>query len=376
MWVTVAVGLLASLALLAIGRGIDDGRDHLRDDAARVAAASALRAQFDAADGQVRDIAGLFGATHRVDAHEYLAFTTPMLRRSDAASLIYLTLVPGDRRAAFERESGVPITEVGPGGAPRPAGRRGRYLVVTYEVRAGAGRNLEGLDVLGLPGRRALVDRAARTGEVAISPPVRLSSSGERGLLVVAPVHRSGELVGVVSGAFRDTVLVGAVRSALRRNVGLTVTTADAVLGARGRVPAGAERSRVVHGGQTFEVAVAVPHPGLRFGPLGFGVGALLTALVLIVQNTLRTRRRLAIGEARFVDAFEASPVGQGLTAGDGFSSARTRRCRRSPVTRPRRSRSATRSTSSTPATAPARRRCSHARSPSPASPPAPRSAC
>ena len=166
MWVTVAVGILASLALLAVGRGIDDGRDRLRDDAARVAAASALRAQFDVAESQVRDIAGLFEASRRVEPHEYRAFAAPMLERSDANSFIYLTLVEGDRRAAFERASGVRITERGPDGALRPAGRRDRYLVVTYVVLAGDGRNLEGLDVLGLPGRRALVDRAARTGEV------------------------------------------------------------------------------------------------------------------------------------------------------------------------------------------------------------------
>ena len=152
MWVTVAVGILASLALLAVGRGIDDGRDRLRDDAARVAAASALQAQFDVAESQVRDIAGLFEASQRVEPDEYRAFVAPMLDRSEANSFIYLTLVAGDRRAAFERASGVPITERGPDGALRPAGRRDRHLVVTYVVLAGDGRNLQGLDVLGLPG--------------------------------------------------------------------------------------------------------------------------------------------------------------------------------------------------------------------------------
>ncbi len=318
MWVTVAVGLLASLALLAVGRGIDHGRDRLRDDAARVAAASALRAQFDVAESQVRDIAGLFAASRRVESHEYRAFAAPMLERSDANSFIYLTHVEGDRRAAYERASGVRITERGPDGAPRPAGRRDRYLVVTYVALDGDGRNLEGLDVLGLPGRRALVDRAARTGEVAISPQVKLSSSDEPGLLVIAPVYEDGRLEGVVSGAFRDSVLVGAVRHALRRNVGLRVTNADAVLGTQGTVPADAERTRIAYGGQELAVAVAAPHPGLRFGPLALALGALLTALAVILQNASRTRRRLAAGEARFADAFEASPVGQGLASHAG----------------------------------------------------------
>ena len=337
MWVTVAVGLLASLALLAVGRGFDHGRDRLRDDAARVAAASALRAQFDVAESQVRDIAGLFAASRRVESHQYRAFAAPMLERSDANSFIYLTHVEGDRRAAYERASGVRITERGPDGSPRPAGRRDRYLVVTYVALDGDGRNLEGLDVLGLPGRRALVDRAARTGEVAISPQIKLSSSDEPGLLVIAPVYEDGRLEGVVSGAFRDSVLVGAVRHALRRNVGLRVTNADAVVGTRGTVPADAERTRIAYGGQELAVAVAAPHPGLRFGPLALALGALLTALAVILQNANRTRRRLAGGEARFVDAFEASPVGQGSPPTPRFDRVNPALC---SITGPRHGRS------------------------------------
>ena len=84
-------------------------------------------------------------------------------------------------------------------------------------------------------------------------------------------MFESGRLTGIVSGAYRDDVLVGAVRRALRRNVGLRVTNGEATLGSRGSVPGDAERSRVAYGGQTFQVAVAAPHPGLRFGPLALG---------------------------------------------------------------------------------------------------------
>ncbi len=133
MWVTVAVGLLASLALLAVGRGIDAGRDRLRDNAARVAAANALRSRFDALDGQVRDISGLFGASRRVEPAEFRQFVRPMLRRSGASSLVYVRLVDGSERERFEREAGMPIRERGPpgagrlapGGAPSRGGGRG-----------------------------------------------------------------------------------------------------------------------------------------------------------------------------------------------------------------------------------------------------------
>ena len=126
--------------------------------------------------------------------------------------------------------------------------------------------------MLGLPGRRELVERAARTGEVAISSPIRLSSSDERGLLVIAPVFESGRLAGVVSGAYRDSVLVGAVRArAAPQRRAARDQRATRCSGTRGSVPRDAERSRVAYGGQTFEVAVAAPHPGLRFGPLALG---------------------------------------------------------------------------------------------------------
>ena len=261
MWVTVAVGILASLALLAVGRGIDDGRDRLRDDAARVAATSALRAQFESVDGQVRDISGLFQSSRRVERHEYREFARPMLRRSGASALVYLSLVEGDERARFERTHGRVIRERAPDRSLRPAGMRDRYLVVTLAEFDTPGIDIDGLDILPLPDRARTLGRVEATGLVSATRSIMLASDGREGLALFAPVHRDGRLVGVISGAFNHTVLAAGVYRAVNRRVGLRVATGEAVLGARGALPAGAARSRLAYGGQTFDVAVTGSAP-------------------------------------------------------------------------------------------------------------------
>ena len=218
------------------------------------------------------------------------------------------------RRACRSRERG-------PDGTLRPAGRRDRYLVVTYVVhRPATAQPRRASTCSGFRGGDALVDRAGRTGEVAISLDPAEPPATSAGCSCSRRCTGRGELAGVVSGAFRDRVLVGAVRDALRRNVGLRVTPTPAtVIGAQGTVPTDAERTRIAYGGQVFEVAVAAPHPGLRFGaararPRRAADGARASSC----RTRQRTRRRLAVGEARFADAFEASPVGQGLASPRG----------------------------------------------------------
>jgi diguanylate cyclase (GGDEF)-like protein/PAS domain S-box-containing protein len=319
LYLTVAVGTALSLALALAGSRIDGERDAVRDDAARVAAASALRGQLDLLDGQVRDIAGLFAASRTVEPYEFGAFAAPMLQRSGANAFSFLRWVPDARRAAYERVHGGPIREAAPGGGFREAGRRPRYMVVERAAYATPGGSLVGVDVLPQPGRAEAIARAERTADVSAIASTRLSRSGQRGVLVIAPVRTRSGAPGAVVGAFTHRALLSAVRDAVGPDVPVTLRAGSAVLGEPGRVPGDARQATETYGGQRFAVAIAAPgQPGLRFGPLGLAVGALLTLLALIVQNAARARRRLAMRDARLAEAFEASPVGQALAFRDG----------------------------------------------------------
>jgi diguanylate cyclase (GGDEF)-like protein/PAS domain S-box-containing protein len=317
LWLTATIGTLVSVAFLAAGLRIDAGHDRVRDDAARVAAASALQAQIDALDGQVRDLAGLFAASRDVEPGEYRAFTQPMLQRSGADALVFLLAVPQARRAEVERALGGPVLEQTPEGSLRSAARRDRYAVVTRATFSSEGRSLDGLDVLTLPGRREAIERAWRTSDVAAIGSLTMSRNAERGLAIFAPVRNGDGTSGIVVGSFSHRVLLAGIRRAIGPDVALRMAVGGTLIAggaAKDRKPA-----RVSYGGQVFEIsAVAPPESGLPLGPLAFGVGALLTVLVLIMENALRTRRRLAIRDERITEAFEASPVGQGLGFRDG----------------------------------------------------------
>ena len=310
---------MLSLALLAAGLRIDASRQKVRDDAARVAASSALRAQVDALESSVRDLAGLFEASHNVEPDEFQAFVRPMLPRSNANALVFLRDITEAQRAAFEREQGAPIRELAPDGSVRVAGHRSRYIVVVRAAFASRGIDLIGIDALSQQGRRNTIERAERAGMPTATGSVALARNGERGTIVFTPVTTGNGQRGFVAGTYSYRVLFNALRHALARDVSFRVASGASVVGAVGDVPRDAKLAHLSFGGQAFDVSVAAaPEGGLRFGPLGLAIGLLLTTLALILQNAMRSRRRLAIRDARLTEAFEASPVGQGLAYRDG----------------------------------------------------------
>ena len=319
LWVTAAIGVVLSLALFVGGLRIDASREKVRDDSARVAASSALRAQVDALENSVRDLAGLFAASHNVEPDEFQAFVRPMLPRSNANALVFLRDVTEAERPAFEREQGAPIREFAPDGTVRVAGHRPRYIVVVRAAFLSRGPDLIGIDALSQAGRRETIARAERAGNPVATGTVALAQNGERGTIVFTPVKTGGGERGFVAGTYSYRVLFAALRRAVAPGVGVRVFSGGSPVGAVGDVPGDAERARLTFGGQEFDVAVAAaPERGLPIGPLAFAVGLLLTTLALILQNALRSRRRLAIRDARLADAFEASPIGQALAFRDG----------------------------------------------------------
>ena len=164
--------------------------------AARVAASSALRAQVDALESSVRDLAGLFEASHNVEPDEFQAFVRPMLPRSNANALVFLRDITEAERPAFEREQGAPIRELAPDGSVRVAGHRSRYIVVVRAAFASRGIDLIGIDALSQQGRRNTIERAERagmptaTGSVALA---RTASAGRSSSRRSPPATASGD---------------------------------------------------------------------------------------------------------------------------------------------------------------------------------------
>ncbi len=315
----VVIGVLCSLGLLIGGLRIDASRDRVRDDAASFAAASALRSQIDVLEGQVRALGGLFTASHNVEPDEFQAFVQPMLRLSQARSLVYLRDLTEAERPAFERELGRPIRELTADGAVRTAGHRDRYVVIADAGFAQTGRNLDGVDVLNEPGRRETIERAERAGSLAATGSVALARNGERGTIIFSPVRTGGGERGFVAGTFSHRIVFDAVRRALAGGVALRVTTGGTLVGERGELPGDPKHARLMFGGQSIDIAVGAPQEsGVRIGPLAFGLGLLLTTIAVIAQNAMRTRRRLAMRDARLAEAFEASPIGQAIGFRDG----------------------------------------------------------
>ena len=304
--------------MLAAGRRIDSDRDTVRDDAALAAATAALRAQLTTLSGQVQDVAALFEASHHVEPGEFVEFAQPMLRRSGADELTFLEDLPEAQRAAYERAHG-PLRQLGPGGTLRPAGHRSRYMVVSLTASAGSGSQLEGVDVLSQTDRRAAIDRAERTDTVSATDLVELAHDRRGGLIVYAPVDR-GTARGVVAGSFAVSVLEASVRRALGSDARIRVRATNGVVAAAGPAPAaGAPRRGVFFGGRLYTVsAQAAPEEGLRIALIAPLTGVILTLAAVALESARRTRRRLAIGEARFADAFETSPIGQALAGTDG----------------------------------------------------------
>ena len=260
----------------AAGRRPADRRRprRVRDDAARVAAASALRAQFDALEGQVRDIAGLFEASRRRRAATSTGRSPRRCCRARTPTRSSsCAIVRRRERAAFERDAGVRRSaSSAPDGSLRLAGRRDRYLVVTCVVaRRRAGATSTASTCWRCPGGGTRSTGPGATGEVAATALGRAELQRRARAARLRPrVTAGGGSRGFVAGAFSDSVLFDAVRHALRRDVGLRVTNGGAVVGAQGtcRGTPSAHACRLRRPGVR-RVGRAAPERGLRFGPLG-----------------------------------------------------------------------------------------------------------
>lgn len=298
-WLPYVVGavLLVVTALLALAGFADDRRVEARNQ--RTAATQAVNATttlVSALENRVTSLRSLFRASESVTPEEFAIFTEPLLAGQRTAGLGWVDIVPGDDRRSFERWLGRPIRWYD-GGLPELAPRRARYLPLTYMEPKPAQLAL-GYDVLGFPGQRDVVERAAETGRTQLSEPVKLPGSAGLSLVLYAPAYapdaptdtpaqRVRALTGYGVGVFRFSDLHASLMRTVPAGTQLTISAGGQKVVEIGKPGDDADVQGLDVGGQrwTFLVEAGSGRHGFGLGWMAVIVGSVVTVLVTLLTR-------------------------------------------------------------------------------------------
>ncbi|WP_339501191.1 diguanylate cyclase [Pseudomonas silesiensis] len=156
---------------------------------------SRIEERFEDQEQRLNGVRRFFANSNSVSRHEFDGYTQPLLHRTQAYS--FARRVSHAERPEFERqvrEEGLPdftIRDLTPNGQLQLAAERDEYVPVLFsQTHTTIGSPL-GFDLLAQPLRRATLERADASGDMAVSQPLHLIStepSSARGVLLVAPV--------------------------------------------------------------------------------------------------------------------------------------------------------------------------------------------
>lgn len=156
---------------------------------------SRIEERFEDQEQRLDGVRRFFANSNSVSRHEFDGYTQPLLHRTQAYS--FARRVSHAERPEFERqvrEEGLPdftIRDLMPNGQLQLAAERDEYVPVLFsQTHTTIGSPL-GFDLLAQPLRRATLERADASGDMAVSQPLHLIStepSYARGVLLVAPV--------------------------------------------------------------------------------------------------------------------------------------------------------------------------------------------
>ena len=156
---------------------------------------SRIEERFEDQEQRLDGVRRFFANSNSVSRHEFDGYTQPLLHRTQAYS--FARRVSHAERPEFERqvrEEGLPdftIRDLMPNGQLQRAAERDEYVPVLFsQTHTTIGSPL-GFDLLAQPLRRATLERADASGDMAVSQPLHLIStepSYARGVLLVAPV--------------------------------------------------------------------------------------------------------------------------------------------------------------------------------------------
>lgn len=212
-----AGGLLGILLTLGLGVLVDSIYQHQLEQ--RFAAVAGKRAQdmqlgFQAHAADLDGVRRFFMNGDQVNRREFAGYVQGLTR--PALSYAWVPLVSHAERQAFEaavRSDGIAdfmVRQRAEDGSLVPAAVRERYYPLLFnESDLLRDQRILGLDLGGLPGRLETLQRAERSGGIAVSGVLRFVSqqaveaAGEGGIILATPVYRDGQrLQGFVIAAF------------------------------------------------------------------------------------------------------------------------------------------------------------------------------
>jgi len=156
-----------------------------------------LQERFEDQEQRLNSLRRFFVNSDDVSREEFDGFAQPLLLRARAYS--WAPRVYREQRSQFEqdvsRQRGLPfvIRELNTAGELAPAPQREEYVPVLYsQTQSLLGAPL-GFDLLAQPLRRSTLERAQKTGKLAVSQPMQLvgvEPAYATGVLLVAPVSQ------------------------------------------------------------------------------------------------------------------------------------------------------------------------------------------
>ncbi|AZF28001.1 MULTISPECIES: GGDEF domain-containing protein [unclassified Pseudomonas] len=216
---------------------------------------SRIQERFEDQELRLDSLRRFFVNSGEVSRSEFDGFAQPLLLHARAYA--WAPRVLRDQRSRFEqdisRQRGVPfnIRELNSAGELAPASERDEYVPVLYSQTQSLLGSPLGFDLLAQPLRRAVLERAQKSGKVAVSQPMQLvgvEPAYAAGVLLVAPVSKTldaqpyGYVMAVIS--MRQLVADGlpkANRDNLAMQIVDTSDTEQRVLYASSNAPGGSD---------------------------------------------------------------------------------------------------------------------------------------
>lgn len=235
---TVAIPLLIA-SILVISAFLWSSKSEQAQNAQRFSQqaqmmASSVKERLDLNINAVRSLERFFSSSQAVSRQEFSRFVADMKTTYPSIhALSWNPNVRADQRKDFERWlreeglSGAGIQEKNQQGQWIQAGERDQYVVVTYIEPQPENHKLAGIDIAVDPVRHQALQRAARSGKLAISGAVTLlqEAQSQKSVLLYYPVYDNGEMP--ATQAERETRIRGFATAAVRMGDLITIALAE-----------------------------------------------------------------------------------------------------------------------------------------------------
>ncbi len=188
-----------------------------------IQAGSALQRNLVRHQEVLEGLRSLLAVYPRLSAGDFERYSRSSLQRLDGLeALSWNVVLRPEQREPFERRRrrdspGYRVFETGPDGTPRPVDpSRPSSVAVAYIEPLARNAQALGFDITSSPARARAIDRAAESGRIQATAPIRLvqESGAQQGVLLLLPVYRGGgqggdpgqrrrDLQGFVVGIYR-----------------------------------------------------------------------------------------------------------------------------------------------------------------------------